>query len=81
MKLSSALALRPVPEWLPDWVKPFEGLHDGDPATPILEPERDRVDGQREGARVGEERRDVLEHDALLGEVVHLADVALEAVH
>jgi len=43
MKLATALALRPVPDWLPDWVKPFEGLHDGDPSTAILEPKRDPV--------------------------------------
>jgi lysozyme len=43
MKLATALALRPVPEWLPDWVKLFEGLHDGDPTTAILEAKRDPV--------------------------------------
>lgn len=25
MKLSTALALRPVPDWMTEWVKPFEG--------------------------------------------------------
>ena len=35
--------MRPIPSWLPDWVKPWEGLHDGDPRTTILEPKRDPI--------------------------------------
>lgn len=36
-------AAAPAPLRLVDFIRPFEGLHDGDKRTPILEPERDFV--------------------------------------
>lgn len=35
--------MRPWPEWLKPEIKGFEGLHDGDPRTSILEPKRDPI--------------------------------------